>query len=1533
MAQILDLGKIRFQFKGEWSNGTEYQFNDVVAYKGNAYVYISTAKTIGTLTSNTQFWGRMSNGFDFTGAWAVGTTYGYGSTVRYGGNLYLYTNAVASAGNLPTNTTFWTLLIYGWNFQGTWSSATAYKIGESITHGGIAYVAVQDSTNQNPDANPTYWSTLVQGLQFEGTYNNATAYQKNDLVNYGSNTYIALSNTVGNLPTNATYWSLLVGGFNFRSSWSSATAYKVGDSVALGGNVYVALLDSTNQNPDANPTYWSTIVQGIQYEGAYNNATAYQKNDLVTYGSNTYIALSNTVGNLPTNATYWSLFVSGLVFTGTWSSATAYKIGQSVSHGGNTFIAVQDSTNQNPDANPTFWSTLVQGIQYEGDYNASTAYQKNDIVRHTAGTYIAKTNTVGNLPTNSTFWSLFIPTDSMASDNVYYVTPTGNDSNNGTSMAAAFATIKAACAAAAATGNPSTIKVSTGTYIEVCPITVPANVAIVGDNQRTVNVQPTVGTNNTTMFLMSNGSILNKMTFSGMTGWVPGSTPENITTSTIAGVVVRLNPASPITTKSPYVIECSAICSGAIGALVDGSVHATGAKTMIFHGYTVISDNGVGYWVKDGGKAEIVSGFTYYCYFGYTSSGGGHIRALNGNNSYGTWGATARGFDAAETPITGTLVGEELPFVYTGGTITAGDTVTNGTATATVTNVQISANKIYIKARSGTFSAGNTLTFTSGGTGTCSGAAENQKGFVLVATGFSALPKPGASVTIAGDSASYVVQSTTNTWVNSSSEIVLLLAQEKLTGSASGTAITIRYQYSQVRLTGHDFLSIGTGGTSTTNYPGTPTQPSAQGNEVDEAFPGRVFYVSTDQDGNFRVGEYFKIDQATGKATLNASAFDLSGLSSLRLGSIGAQLGEQINEFSSDGTLSGNSNLAVPTEFAVKTYVDSTGALGAATNVSLTSGDFSASYASPLINVTSASDFRSVNLPSASGAGLVRAKFQIRNTSNVVIGVRDNAGALLTAIQSGGSALLILNNNSSAAGQWSVSGSSLQPFFINNQVVVPNASGTATDNNPGTNIMYSIDLSNTLMLTVHANASSSVSVYATDFSTKPATVTATPLLVTGLTSSSVIDVRRVSATRALIFTLNDVVLVNVSGTTVSLVAALTNAYTSPVRNGATTGSANAVMGFDDELYGVMFGGAAGSTPVLTMVKVDGDVLRNNVLNLTTPIAVVNGWEAIVTSPTTALMAYGDNTAGAAPWNIRVVRLAITKGDSGVAPTAAQATSVQTAALYNGAAYSITLSRDEANPDKVCATAQLNSGGGDVFIITGAVSGSTTLGSAVSFDSGSTVTSNLFGQTTLTKSLRNVGADTWLFAYSSSNTFLRVARVTASGTSATVTLSNLHGKNVNVFTLGPNTSPQTVFATAHGTATTSYSGVMSHALSAGVMDFKEFAPVQHNILFTTLRTHCNWTTDGWVIVTGGLTTTATAVLQQHAQFAIFNVNAAGVPTYYGTYGLPINTNIGVIVNPLTAQPGRIRDSFSSTFYNFAQNIPFRVSLDIEFVKVS
>ena len=143
---------------------------------------------------------------------------------------------------------------------------------------------------------------------------------------------------------------------------------------------------------------------------------------------------------------------------------------------------------------------------------------------------------------------------------------------------------------------------------------------------------------------------------------------------------------------------------------------------------------------------------------------------------------------------------------------------------------------------------------------------------------------------------------------------------------AHGTAGTIRLRYSQCRITGHDFLDIGTGNFEETNYPelyaGGAYFTSAPENEVEELNGGRVFYVSTDQDGNFRAGELFSVQQATGIVTISAEFFDLDGLSELALG--GVRLGGSgavVREFSTDPTFSEDSNNVVPTQRAVATFL------------------------------------------------------------------------------------------------------------------------------------------------------------------------------------------------------------------------------------------------------------------------------------------------------------------------------------------------------------------------------------------------------------------------------------------------------------------------------------------------------------------------------------------------------------------------------------------------------------------------------------
>jgi hypothetical protein len=157
-----------------------------------------------------------------------------------------------------------------------------------------------------------------------------------------------------------------------------------------------------------------------------------------------------------------------------------------------------------------------------------------------------------------------------------------------------------------------------------------------------------------------------------------------------------------------------------------------------------------------------------------------------------------------------------------------------------------------------------------------------------------------------------------------------------------GEDVEIRIRFSQVRLTGHDFLDIGTGGFTDTNYPGTPLIAPDQAKETVDSDGGRVFFTATDQDGNFRVGPVFSVEQSTGVATLNAEAFNIAGLQELSLGEV--TLGgnsASISEFSTDPFFTADSDTVVPTQRAIKAYIEAQiGGGGASLNVnSVTAGD------------------------------------------------------------------------------------------------------------------------------------------------------------------------------------------------------------------------------------------------------------------------------------------------------------------------------------------------------------------------------------------------------------------------------------------------------------------------------------------------------------------------------------------------------------------------------------------------------------------
>ena len=152
-------------------------------------------------------------------------------------------------------------------------------------------------------------------------------------------------------------------------------------------------------------------------------------------------------------------------------------------------------------------------------------------------------------------------------------------------------------------------------------------------------------------------------------------------------------------------------------------------------------------------------------------------------------------------------------------------------------------------------------------------------------------------------------------------------------GLADGEDAQITVNISTCRATGHDMLDIGVGGYNTANYPerifgkpfgttATSTNDAFDENgtksaaQAQERRKGRVFSVLTDQDGFFRVGRFFTVDQGTGSVTFNAA------LVLTNIDGIGFKRGVRVNEFSNDDTFSDAKGDAVPTQTAVEGYIN-----------------------------------------------------------------------------------------------------------------------------------------------------------------------------------------------------------------------------------------------------------------------------------------------------------------------------------------------------------------------------------------------------------------------------------------------------------------------------------------------------------------------------------------------------------------------------------------------------------------------------------
>ena len=156
---------------------------------------------------------------------------------------------------------------------------------------------------------------------------------------------------------------------------------------------------------------------------------------------------------------------------------------------------------------------------------------------------------------------------------------------------------------------------------------------------------------------------------------------------------------------------------------------------------------------------------------------------------------------------------------------------------------------------------------TQGLTGLVNGA--NQIGNQILINGLSQQPTTDLSLSFDGGITLYDV------WLAStitSGQSLITISDQLTIPPANGALVTF-YKRSGINASSHTFEWVGTGNNLATALPATGAMP-IQANEVVTSNGGIVVYTSTDQRGNFQVGDQLTINGASG--TISGDTFNKS---------------------------------------------------------------------------------------------------------------------------------------------------------------------------------------------------------------------------------------------------------------------------------------------------------------------------------------------------------------------------------------------------------------------------------------------------------------------------------------------------------------------------------------------------------------------------------------------------------------------------------------------------------------------------------
>ena len=455
--------------------------------------------------------------------------------------------------------------------------------------------------------------------------------------------------------------------------------------------------------------------------------------------------------------------------------------------------------------------------------------------------------------------------------NVLYVAKDGVDTNNGTSIDNAFLTIKAAVGIAT---SETTIKVLSGTYVEDNPITLPAFCSVVGDDLRTVKVLPSNSTQD--IFHVNKGTKLANMTFSG----------HLAPSAAVAFPTAGATNVGGGKWKGPYVQNCTSDTTTGTGIRIDGNL-AVKTKSMNVDAFTQYNQGGVGVAVTNEGYAQLVSVFTICCDQAITAHKGGQADVANSNCSFGTFGLVADGIGSQQ--FTGIVTAEaEAAQDNVIVNIGAGTTRPYDGQVVFFDRLYKSVETISVGSGGTGYTSTPTVTIDAptgpnGETATAFATVENESiaSVTIISSGSQyettptvtiGAPNVGintATATASMDDLYYTINSSTPV----SSGIATLTLAENLINTVGVGSTAFFFQQSKIVASSHTFEYIGSGNTITL---ATPKRGGVtiQENEVVTTNGGTVVYTSTDQSGNFRIGDDLQINQTTG--TISGRSFSKS---------------------------------------------------------------------------------------------------------------------------------------------------------------------------------------------------------------------------------------------------------------------------------------------------------------------------------------------------------------------------------------------------------------------------------------------------------------------------------------------------------------------------------------------------------------------------------------------------------------------------------------------------------------------------------